>query len=60
MSLLGGFGRSARRSGWAVLDGLHSKELIMLAILLTISLLPLSILHCYLAGVAKHYFFSFK
>ena len=28
MSLLGGFGRSARTKGWAVLDGLHSKELI--------------------------------
>ena len=27
MSLLGGFGRSARTRGWAVLDGLHSKEL---------------------------------
>ena len=28
MSLLGGFGRSARTRGWAVLDGLRSKELI--------------------------------
>ena len=27
MSLLGGFGRSARTRGWAVLDGLRSKEL---------------------------------
>ena len=27
MILLGGFGRSARTKGWAVLDGLHSKEL---------------------------------
>ena len=29
MSLLGGFGRSARTRGWAVLDGLRSKELIV-------------------------------
>ena len=28
MILLGGFGRSARSRGWAVLDGLRSKELI--------------------------------
>ena len=28
MILLGGFGRSARTRGWAVLDGLRSKELI--------------------------------
>ena len=28
MSLLGGFGRTARTRGWAVLDGLRSKELI--------------------------------
>ena len=28
MSLLGGFGRSAHTRGWAVLDGLHSKEII--------------------------------
>ena len=27
MSLLGGFGRSAHTRGWAVLDGLRSKEL---------------------------------
>ena len=27
MILLGGFGRSARTRGWAVLDGLRSKEL---------------------------------
>ena len=27
MTLLGGFGRSARTRGWAVLDGLRSKEL---------------------------------
>ena len=27
MSLLGGFGRSARMRGWVVLDGLRSKEL---------------------------------
>ena len=27
MILLGGFGRSARMRGWAVLDGLRSKEL---------------------------------
>ena len=27
MSLLGGFGRSVRMRGWAVLDGLRSKEL---------------------------------
>ena len=27
MSLLGGFGRSVRTRGWAVLDGLRSKEL---------------------------------
>ena len=27
MSLLGGFGRSALTRGWAVLDGLRSKEL---------------------------------
>ena len=29
MSLLGSFGRSTRTRGWAVLDGLHSKELIL-------------------------------
>ena len=29
MSLLGGFGRSARTRGWAVLNGMHSKALIM-------------------------------
>ena len=29
MSLLGGFGRSAHTRGWAVLDGLRSKELMM-------------------------------
>ena len=29
MSLLGGFGRSACMRGWAVLDGLRSKELIV-------------------------------
>ena len=27
MNLVGGFGRSARTRGWAVLDGLRSKEL---------------------------------
>ena len=27
MSLLGSFGRSARTRGWAVLDGMRSKEL---------------------------------
>ena len=27
MCLLGGFGRSARTRGWAVLDGLRSKDL---------------------------------
>ena len=28
MSYMGSFGRSARTRGWAVLDGLRSKELI--------------------------------